>query len=562
MAGAKVEIDIEDASMIVPRPHLRIKEVKVIVDADNLKEIDDHLFKVNAQAIIDGETHQLIISRKKGNKGWTTYVESSSGQMINIKSDKKKYLDFEFTDGVLGSYKFSGEMVAENEAKADIIVGGRLYKMTADWNKNSSCHSSSINVAIKDLRGNDAFKIAVKKEVSSVLLYVRTSLIPDLEYVLKANLVKQTAGELALNYKILANNMEQFDFELASQFPEPNKLVISAKHFTKALTWERIQVVLKIDLTKGVSVLVSINEENILDLTLDYTIQNQKFEFSLSLATTDDKRYGWTKKEFVTAVTFPRKGNLQGKFLSYFKKDGDIVFELDVDTIEAPYKATFTDTDDDDLQNVEFAVDEVKTNSSVTKLILTSEILPEIVLEIENDGNTVVTVGEDLMAINCVWASETNYHYSVLLPFLSDVNVTIDVGKSSFDFFFYLDANSYIKSNHAWGNASGGVYEWRFDGKGDNQTTQIEEKLSWRDADNLVYSNKEKTVVGTYIMNKEYNIDFNTRTWVFNDANIAWRFDDVGVTYTKADGFNLSLGRFQPSNNRSFRTGSFFRTEG
>ena len=551
MKGAKAEVDIENLNKIFP--HLPFQDVKLIIDADNLKDIDDDLFKINAQVIIEGRTHRLIISRKKGSKGWTTHVETSTGQTINIKSDRKKYLDIELTDELyFGTYKFGGKIVNPKEAEADIIFRGRLYKLIASWNKGSNL----LSAALKNLRGQDVASIAVKKDGTTFTLDVSTSLIPGLSSSsLKLTLGKDAGdGSYSMLVKVFTMERKIIDLDLKTLFDQTTMMIEA--QLSEEWIYGDSKVVIRADLQKGASLFFTVNNRKIFEFKSDYKLSSGdptvKFELSAELTAGEwiKKKFDWHKKEFSIYVS---NEGLAGNVVSSLKKDEEILFDLEINTSKAPYTVAIKAPEllrsllKTDKPSIVFNVDVSKTDGVDTKIVLSAEKNPTIVLERQPDGRAALSVDGAVVAFISFWISEAKIHSSVgmLLPW-AQPNITLDIDWESaikVDLSGFFDDSNNVKANLVWQKNTNWEYDWSMNGVIADvgiKSFNVEEHRSWRDTGNVVYRYKEKTETDTYSYGYDIEFDFNSNKWRFNEARYSVMLNNLGLVYSIEDGFSIS----------------------
>jgi len=210
MMGGKAEVTVENIQKLVPN-YPQPKKMQISIDADNFEKTDDDLFKMNVKYVVDnGQSNNMIVSRKKVGNAWATHIEhrgrimNKEGEFIvNLKSDRENFLTLELTSEALGNFKFDGKVKNNKQVNADIVLNGRLYKMSGTWNRGKD-----LKLTMKDLRNKDVMRIFfdhVENDKTDMFeIDVGTELVP---------------GVKAAGFKIKAvrdyvNHKESFDMSL------------------------------------------------------------------------------------------------------------------------------------------------------------------------------------------------------------------------------------------------------------------------------------------------------------------------------------------------------------
>ena len=607
LAGGKVEVDIDNLQRIYPS--LPYGFVSLSIDADNLEKTDDDLFKINAKAVVEGQTYRLIISRKKGRKGWTTHVETNIGPSVTLKSDRQTFLDFELTDELLGNFKFNGKIVSPDEANGDLVINGRLYKLTALLNQDGNL----LNAAIKTLRGKNLLKVLASKTETGYDVDITIDILPlgrrgsSKNGAIKISLNREEDGKNILSIKAIFNDLKIFDYEMRTLLAPSGKLVIDGKlsedwrsrsmrlriladpekqiHilFLKNLAkWE-----LNTDWSHGANEGYSLTSElirgedysvfgwhkkrlsiNFKDSQTKVTItEDKETNFDLSAEITDYRsgsynieitskiRYfqvallvpfnGWNLEEFAFSMT--GKG-MEFQATGSLTQDGKVVYDLNVDTKNAPYSAALKAPDllpsllPSGKPSIVVNIDMVYSDAEgmVTKLVLQSEEFPTVVIEQNSDGSIDLTVADQLVAKLTLLGKETHLHTSLVLPMWGQ-NASLVYSASDVDFSYYRGPSHNVKLNAVW--ESYDSYEWTANGVWADwglRKFSAKEKQKLRDANNIVWTYNEAAELSNGMSyGYEMELDVNMKYWVFNRGKFGVTINEIGFVYSTTDGIRF-----------------------
>ena len=194
LEGVKAEVKIENIQNILPN-YPQPKEMQIIIVADNFEKINDDLFEIDIKYVVDdGKSNNLIISRKKFGDKWTTVIEhrgmiGKKDLKINLSSDRETFLTFTFTSNDLGNFKFDGKVKNINEATADIILSGQLYKVSGTW-----IEGKELKLSVKNPESNHLMHIFIKKEANKFQFTVKDSRKNDLMRIFIKNEEKDDTG--------------------------------------------------------------------------------------------------------------------------------------------------------------------------------------------------------------------------------------------------------------------------------------------------------------------------------------------------------------------------------
>ena len=196
LEGVMAEVKIENIQNIVPN-YPQPKKMQIIMDADNFEKIDDDLFKIDIKYVVDdGKSNNLFVSRKKVGDKWTTVIEhkgmigkKEANLKINLSSDRETFLTFTFTSNDLGNFKFDGKVKNINEATADIILSGQLYKVSGTW-----IEGKELKLSVKNPESNHLMHIFIKKEANKFQFTVKDSRKNDLMRIFIKNEEKDDTG--------------------------------------------------------------------------------------------------------------------------------------------------------------------------------------------------------------------------------------------------------------------------------------------------------------------------------------------------------------------------------